>query len=65
MNVPAVITLPLSLMENMRMELAWRFTDLFDQFWSFWNFPEEVKSALKDGKSITECKLPNIIDNSQ
>jgi hypothetical protein len=37
--------MPLSSFENMKMELAWRFQDLFIQFW-------EMDDALKDLKVI-------------
>ena len=65
MNIPAVITLPLSLMENMWMELVWKFTDLFDQFQSIQEMLEGVKSTLKNNESITECNLPSTINNYQ
>jgi hypothetical protein len=65
MNVPAVITLPLSSMENMRMELDWRFVDLFDQLWSIREILEQAKRGLENDESITECNLPNTINDYQ
>ena len=46
MNEPAVISLPLSSMENMRMELEWRFIDLFDQYWAIRDLLEKYNNKL-------------------
>ena len=51
---PAVIKLPLSSYENMRMELAWRDTHLFDQYWEIREILEELKyKLLFDDFSVT------------
>jgi hypothetical protein len=46
MNEPTVITIPCSTMDNMRMELEWRFFDLFDQIWLIREILEEAKREL-------------------
>jgi hypothetical protein len=64
MNVPAVISLPLSSMENMRMELDWRFVDLFDQLWSIREILEEVKNELaRKGEFKLICNVPTSLDD--
>jgi hypothetical protein len=47
MNVPAVIKMPLSSVENMKMELAWLFADLFDQYWAIREELERLKHRLQ------------------
>ena len=46
MTEPAFFSIPLSCFENMKMELAWRFTDLFDQYWSIRENLEDIKLKL-------------------
>jgi hypothetical protein len=46
MNEPAVISIPLSSVDNMMMEEAWRFTELFDQYWSIREDLEILKHRL-------------------
>ena len=49
MTEPAFFPIPLSCVENMKMELAWRFTDLFDQYWSIRESLEDIRlKALLD-----------------
>ena len=46
MTEPAFFSIPLSCLENMKMELAWRFADLFDQYWSIRESSEDIKLKL-------------------
>ena len=46
MDAPSIIALPLSAVENMSMELAWRFTDLFEQIEKIQKHLEELKGRL-------------------
>ena len=46
MNTPAVITLPLSTFENMKMEQTWRLYDCLDQARQAWRFFEWYKNYL-------------------
>ena len=46
MTEPAFFSIPLSSLENMKMELAWRFADLFDQYWSIRENLEDIKLKL-------------------
>ena len=46
MNTPSVITLPLSGVENMEMELAWRFSDLLDQIGDILKYLKELTIEL-------------------
>jgi hypothetical protein len=51
---PAVIKLPLSSYENMQMELAWRNTQLLDQYWEIRDILERLKNKLQnDDFSVT------------
>jgi hypothetical protein len=47
MSEPAVISIPLSSVDNMKMEEAWRFTELFDQYWSIREDLEILKHRLQ------------------
>jgi hypothetical protein len=51
---PTIIKLPLSSYENMQMELAWRITQLLDQYWEIRDILEELKHRLQhDDFSVT------------
>lgn len=47
MNPPAVISMPLSSIENMRMELEWRFMDLLEQYWEIREILEDFRYKLR------------------
>ena len=46
MDAPAVISLPISTLENMTMELAWRFEDLEDQIWAIFDELKAIKAEF-------------------
>ena len=48
MDAPAVISLPISTLENMTMELAWRFEDLEDQIWAILDELKTIKAEITD-----------------
>lgn len=51
MNPPPIIRMPLSCFENMRMELAWIFQDLFEQVWEICKDLDDLKESLWLGYS--------------
>ena len=63
MNTPAVITLPLSTFENMKMEQTWRLDDCLNQARWAWRFFEWYKNylTLKNSQKLRSpsfCILP-------
>ena len=53
MNIPAVIELPLSSVENMKMELAWRHEDLIRQVQKIRTDLNYILAALNPKKPKT------------
>ena len=53
MNIPAVIELPLSSVENMKMELAWRHEDLIRQVQKIRTDLNYILATLNPEKSKT------------
>ena len=51
MNAPAVIALPLSSYENMKMELAWRHENLIKQIRKIRTNLKDIRIALKPNQS--------------
>jgi hypothetical protein len=58
MSTPAVITLPLSTFENMKMEFDWRITDLLDQYWEIREILEDLKYRLQHDDFSETTTLP-------
>ena len=46
MDAPAVISLPISTLENMTVELAWRFEDLENQIWAIFDELKAIKAEF-------------------
>ena len=63
MNTPAVITLPLSTFENMKMELTWRLDDCLDQAKRAWQFFEWYKNYLTSN-NFPETSLPLLLHST-
>ena len=64
MNTPAVITLPLSTFENMKMELTWRLDDCLDQAKRAWQFFEWYKNYLTSD-NFPETSLPLLLHSTR
>lgn len=47
MTPPAVISMPLSTLDNMQMELEWRILDLLNQIWEIREYLEDIREVLK------------------
>lgn len=47
MTPPAVISMPLSTLDNMQMELEWRILDLLDQIWEIREYLEDIREVLE------------------
>lgn len=58
MKEPTVFSIPLSSLENMKMELEWRITDLFDQYWSIREDLEGIKLRLLFDEFSEPTSLP-------
>ena len=63
MNTPAVITLPLSTFENMKMELTWRLDDCLDQAKWACQFFKWYKNYLVT-KNFPETSLPLLLHST-
>ena len=63
MNTPAVITLPLSTFENMKMELAWRSDDCVEQAKRAWRFFEWYKNYLASN-DFPETSFPLLLQST-
>ena len=63
MNMPAVITLPLSTFENMKMEQMWRLDDCLDQARRAWQFFEWYKNYLAT-EDFPETSLPLLLHST-
>ena len=63
MNTPAVITLPLSTFENMKMEQTWRLDDCLDQARRAWWFFEWYRNYLVT-EDFPETSLPLLLHST-
>ena len=64
MNTPAVITLPLSTFENMKMELMWRLDDCLDQAKWARQFLKWYKNYLMSD-NFPETSLPLLLHSTR
>ena len=64
MNTPAVITLPLSTFENMKMEQTWRIDDCLNQARRAWRFFEWYKNYLTM-EEFPETSFPLLLHSTR